>query len=80
MEGLAELGVAYVSHDVRWVVLLFAIATGAQGMQTSASYVNPVDLSPKFAGTISGMVSIACSALSVAVPIAIAFLTPNVSI
>lgn len=57
----------------------FAVAVGAQGLQTSSIMVNPLDLSPNYSGMITGITGAISCCMGVLVPIIIGVLAPNVS-
>lgn len=60
------------------VGLFFTIAIGAQGLHTSCTFVNAMDLSPNFVGTISAMLYGLGSCMGIVVPIVVGLVAPNV--
>lgn len=60
------------------VGIFFAVSVGATGLQTSGIFVNAIDLSPNYAGTICGLSSTFGALAGMMGPAAVGFLTPNV--
>lgn len=74
------MAAAYGGCDPAIVGLFFTISVGATGLQTSGIFVNSIDLSPNYSGTISGLSSTFGALSGVLGPALVGFLTPNVNI
>lgn len=79
IEGSFVLAASYAGCDPMVVGLFLTTAVGAQGMQTSGEYINAVDLSPNYSGTLFGLFNTLTCVFGVLVPVFIGLLTPNVS-
>lgn len=69
----------YSGCNVALVGFSFAMSVGALGALASALLINPMDLSPNFAGTIFGILGTFSDLMGVIAPIAASVLAPNVS-
>lgn len=72
------LAAAYAGCNTLIVGLFFALSVGAQGIQTSCLLINPIDISPNYAATLTGLISGTGALMGLFVPVIIGFLTPNV--
>lgn len=79
IDGTFVMAAAYGGCDAMLIGLFFVISVGAQGFLASSSLANPMDLSPNFAGTITGFTNGIGSVTGILVPWIIGLLTPNVS-
>lgn len=73
------MAAAYGGCDLNVVGTFFTFAVGGQGFLAASLFVNAIDLCPNYAGMISGIVGIFGCCMGILVPIAVSFLTPNVS-
>lgn len=72
------LAAAYAGCNALIVGVFFALSVGAQGVQTSCLLINPIDISPNYAATVTGFISGMGSSMGLLVPVMISFITPNV--
>lgn len=79
IDGSFVLAASYAGCDAMMVGLFFVISVGSQGFLATSSLMNPMDLSPNFAGTITGLTNGIGSITGIMVPYVIGVLTPNVS-
>lgn len=79
INGVFILVAAYAGCDPMLVGASVAVAVGANGLETSSIMINSLDLSPNFAGMITGIIGTIACIMGVAVPIVVSFLTPNIS-
>lgn len=79
VDAIFLLAATYSGCDLTLVGLSFTIAVGAQGIIASSLILNPMDLSPNYAGTLSGIMGTFGCVMGIVVPIAVSQLTPNVS-
>lgn len=79
VDGSFVIAAAYAGCDAMLVGAFFALAVGAQGLQTSSIMVNPLDLSPNYSGMITGITGAISCCMGVLVPVIIGILAPNVS-
>lgn len=61
------------------VFAYFIVSIGAQGFITCGTMINPMDLSPNYAGAISSLSNAAGSLTGIAAPSIVGIMTPNVS-
>lgn len=73
------MAAAYGGCDLNVVGTFFTIAVGAQGFMSSSICLNVMDLCPNYAGMLSGVIGVFACCMGILVPIAVSFLTPNVS-
>lgn len=78
IDGCFIIMASYAGCNAMLVGLFFTISVGAEGFLTSSMLVNPMDLSPNYSGTITGMGNGIGSLMGIAVPSIIGLLTPNV--
>lgn len=78
-DGLFQLAASYAGCNVKLAGSLFAVSIAAQGLHSSCTFVNPMDLSPNFAATISAMLYGSSSMMGAVAPIIFGALSPNVS-
>lgn len=71
---------AYAGCHHLLVFAYFIVSIGAQGFITCGTIINPMDLSPNYAGAISSLTNAAGSVTGIAAPYAVGLMTPNVSI
>lgn len=74
------MAAAYAGCDPIIVGTFLTIAVGAQGLQTSGQFVNPIDLSPNYSGTVFALYNGIGCIFGVLVPVFVGLLTPNVRI
>lgn len=65
--------------DLTLVDISFNVAVGAQGIISAGLILNPIDLSPNYAGTLAGIMGTFGCLMGIVVPIIVSQLTPNVS-
>lgn len=73
------LGASYAGCNEFLVVTLFVISTGAQGLMTVGTMLNPMDLSPVFACTLTGIMNCCGTLTGILAPYVVGLLTSNVS-
>lgn len=73
------LAASYAGCNELLVVTLFMISIGAQGLMTVGTMLNPMDLSPVFASTLSGIMNCISTLTGIAAPYVVGVLTPNAS-
>lgn len=78
IDGVFVIAASYAGCDAILVGLFFTIAVGAQGLHTSSTMINAMDLSPNYAGTITGISNGISSCTGIVVPWIIGVMTPNV--
>lgn len=79
IDGSFVLAAAYAGCDAMLVGIFFIMAVGSEGFLAASSMVNPMDLSPNFAGTLTGFTNGIGSVTGIIVPWVIGVLTPNVN-
>lgn len=79
VDGCFVIAATYAGCDALVVGIFFAVSVGATGLQTSSLYVNAIDLSPNYSGTICGFSSTFGALAGTLGPALVGFLTPNVS-
>lgn len=79
VNGLFIIAASYAGCNALLVGLFFTIAAGVHGLPAASVVINPIDLSPNYAGTIVGLSNGISSAAGIVVPSIIGLLTPNVS-
>ena len=67
--------VSYIGCQKMWTLVLLTLAVSLQGAIYSGYYINHLDLSPNFAGTIYGLISGIASINSWLAPLTVATLT-----
>lgn len=72
------IAAAYSGCNALLVGIFFAISVGATGLQTSSLWINAIDLSPNYSGTLCGFSSTFSSLAGTLGPMLVGFLTPNV--
>lgn len=78
IDGTFIIAASYAGCNAMLVGLFFTIAVGAQGFHTASTMINPMDLSPNYAGTITGIANGISSCTGIIVPSIIGILTPKV--
>ncbi|XP_046628190.1 uncharacterized protein LOC124309017 [Neodiprion virginianus] len=68
---------SYVGCNRVVVVVLFVLGMGFMGIGTTGIFINPIDLSPNYSGTVMGMKSTINALAGIAAPYLIGILTPN---
>lgn len=79
IDGIFVLAAAYGGCDVTLIGTFFTIAVGGKGLLSSSIYLISVDLSPNYAGLLTGIYKTFSCFMGILVPIVISQLTPNVS-
>lgn len=78
--GTFIIAAAYAGCDITVVGTFFTIAVGAQGLNSASLTLNPMDLSPNYAGMLVGVIGTFSCCMGIVVPVAISRLAPNVSL
>lgn len=73
--ALCLLGLLFVKCDWWATVALMSLAVTAVGAIYSGHYVNPIDLAPNFAGTMSGIVNTVGNVPGFLAPLAAGYIT-----
>lgn len=73
------MAAAYGGCDLNVVGAFITIAVGGQGFLSPSLCANEADLCPNYAGILSGINGTLACIIGVLVPIAVSYLTPNVS-
>lgn len=60
------------------VVIFFVISIGMRAFLTAGLYINPLDLSPNYSGTLMSLVNGAGAITGIIAPYTVGLLTPNV--
>lgn len=76
--GIFILGASYAGNQEIIVVILFTIAMGFMGTFYPGMKVNPLDLSPNYAGSLMAVTNGIGSMTGILAPYAVGVLTPNV--
>lgn len=79
MPAFFIVGASYAGCDKVMVVAFFTIAMGFMGTFYPGMKVNPLDLSPNYAGSIMALTNGIGAITGVVAPTLVGFLTPNVS-
>lgn len=79
VDGIFVFAAAYGGCDVSLIGTFFTVAVGAKGLLTSSIYLISVDLSPNYAGLLTGIYKTFSCFMGILVPLVISQLTPNVS-
>lgn len=77
--GLLILAASYSGKDHVLVVTSFALAISFMGTYHSSMKVNPLDLSPNYAGSLMALTNGIGALTEVAAPRFVGYMTPNVS-
>lgn len=78
VDGIFVLAAAYGGCDITLIGTFFTIAVGAKGLLSSSIYLISVDLSPNYAGILTGIYKTFSCFMGILVPLVISRLTPNV--
>lgn len=78
--GVFIIAAAYAGCDITIVGAFFTIAVGAQGLNSASLTLNPMDLSPNYAGMLVGIIGTFSCCMGIIVPVMISYLAPNVSV
>lgn len=78
-DGIFQLAASFSGCNASLVGTFFSVAIAIHGLHTSCTYINPNDLSPNYASTISALMYALGASLSIFIPIIFARLAPNVS-
>lgn len=73
------ISASYAECDHLLVVVLFIISIGMHAFLTSGLSINPMDLSPNYAGTLMSLANGAGSLTGILAPYSVGVLTPHVS-
>lgn len=79
MDSIFLLVAMYSGCDLVLIGASFTIAVGAMGALAASLLINPMDLSPNYAGTIFGVLGTFSDFMGVIAPNTASYLTPNVS-
>lgn len=74
------LAATYAECNEVLVVTLLMISIGSQGLMTCGIVLNPMDLSPMFASTLSGLMNCISTFTGILAPYVVGALTPNVRV
>lgn len=74
------IAASYAGCDRIVVVAMFTLAMGFMGTYYPGMKVNPLDLSPNYAGTIMAITNGIGACTGIAVPYIVGVMTPNVSV
>lgn len=77
--GIFILGASYAGNNDLVVVALFTIAMGFMGTFYPGMKVNPLDLSPNYAGCLMAVTNGIGSLTGIMAPAAVGYLAPHVS-
>lgn len=69
---------SYAGCDEMLVITFFIISVGARGFLTAGLYVNPMDLSPNYAGALMSLANGTGALTGVLAPYIVGVLTPHV--
>lgn len=73
------IAASYAGCNQVLVFVCFIVSIGAQGFITCGTVINPMDLSPNYAGAIASLTNAAGSMSGIAAPYVVGRMTPNVS-
>lgn len=77
--GIFIIGASYAGNNELTVVFLFTIAMGFMGTFYPGMKVNPLDLSPNYAGSLMAVTNGIGSMTGILAPYIVGVMTPNVS-
>ena len=77
--GVFLIVASYAGCNEFLVVLSFAISVGALGAMLVSGCVNPMDLSPNYAGALTGLINGSGAISGILAPYVVGLMTPNVS-
>lgn len=73
------IAAAYGGCNVNIVGVLFTFAIGGRGFLSASIFLNAMDLCPNYAGILTGVIGSLACCVGALVPVAVSYLTPNVS-
>lgn len=73
------IGASYAGCDIVLVITMFTLAMGFMGTFYPGMKVNPLDLSPNYAGTLMAITNGIGACAGILVPYVVGVMTPNVS-
>lgn len=73
LPGLALIGLSFIQSEKNLATILLVIAVGTSGFTQCGYLVNSIDLSPNYAGTITGFVNSFSIFFSILGPLSVSF-------